>query len=167
MNILVYLSFISQGFCSRTCSVAEHAMSSLYDNLRIPLSWKWRRVALVRTNVSEEPIDTIIRVTRIGELQTKLRISSKRSMLRFLSPWWWGRYVPPKRGFLTIVTQCHIPEDGVLSRRRENLIPYIRYLFSKKRFIFFLSLLYILRRGPISQSFHFLYNKYEHLNADF
>jgi hypothetical protein len=40
-----------------------------------------RRVALVRTDVSEECIDSIIRVTRIKELAT-LAVSSNRSTLR-------------------------------------------------------------------------------------
>jgi hypothetical protein len=34
-----------------------------------------RRVALVRTDVSEERIASIIKVTRIGELGTMLRVS--------------------------------------------------------------------------------------------
>jgi hypothetical protein len=75
------------------------------------------RVALVRTYVSEECSATIIRVTRIGELGTTLAVTSNRLTLRrntflhfvlltlflarrFLSPWWWRRYVPPKRRFL-------------------------------------------------------------------
>jgi hypothetical protein len=35
-----------------------------------------RRVALVRTNVSEELVASIIRVTRIGELGTTLGVTS-------------------------------------------------------------------------------------------
>jgi hypothetical protein len=41
-----------------------------------------RRVALVRTNVSEERIASIIRVTRIGELGTMLTVTSNQSTLR-------------------------------------------------------------------------------------
>jgi hypothetical protein len=37
-----------------------------------------RRVALVRTDVSEEPSASIIRVTRIGELGTTLAATSNR-----------------------------------------------------------------------------------------
>jgi hypothetical protein len=40
-----------------------------------------RRMALVRTNVSEELSTSIIRVTRIGELGT-LAVTSNRRMLR-------------------------------------------------------------------------------------
>jgi hypothetical protein len=38
-----------------------------------------RRVALVRTDVSEEHIASIIRVTRIGELGTTLAVTRARS----------------------------------------------------------------------------------------
>jgi hypothetical protein len=41
-----------------------------------------RRVALVRTDVLEEIIASIIRVTRIGELGTILAVISNRSTLR-------------------------------------------------------------------------------------
>jgi hypothetical protein len=41
-----------------------------------------RRVAPVRTNVSEEYIASIIRVTRISELGTMLAVTSSRSTLR-------------------------------------------------------------------------------------
>jgi hypothetical protein len=37
-----------------------------------------RRVALVRTDVSEHPSASIIRVTRIGELGITLAVTSKR-----------------------------------------------------------------------------------------
>jgi hypothetical protein len=38
-----------------------------------------RRVAIVRTDVSEEPSASFIRVTRIGELEIPLGISSQRA----------------------------------------------------------------------------------------
>jgi hypothetical protein len=41
-----------------------------------------RRVALVRTDVSQELSASIIRVTRIGELGTTLVVTSNRLMLR-------------------------------------------------------------------------------------
>jgi hypothetical protein len=40
------------------------------------------RVALVRTDISEERITSIIRVTRIGEVRTTLAVTSNRSTLR-------------------------------------------------------------------------------------
>jgi hypothetical protein len=41
-----------------------------------------RRVALVTTDVSEEPSASFIRVTRIGELGTTLAVTSNRRTLR-------------------------------------------------------------------------------------
>jgi hypothetical protein len=65
-----------------------------------------RRVALVRTDISEELSASIIRVTRIGELGTTL-----------------------KNGVFWVVTpcgSCKNPEDTILhSHRRENLKSYI------------------------------------------
>jgi ABC-type tungstate transport system substrate-binding protein len=43
-----------------------------------------RRVALVRTDVSEELSASIIRVTRIGELGTTLAVTSNRRSVRRL-----------------------------------------------------------------------------------
>jgi hypothetical protein len=43
-----------------------------------------RRVALVRTDVSEEPSASFIKVTRIGELGTTLAVTSNRRTLVFL-----------------------------------------------------------------------------------
>jgi hypothetical protein len=40
------------------------------------------RVALVRTDVLEEPSTSFIRVTRIDELETTLAVTSNRRMLR-------------------------------------------------------------------------------------
>jgi hypothetical protein len=41
-----------------------------------------RRVALVRTDISEELSATFIRVTKIGELGTTLAVTSNRPTLR-------------------------------------------------------------------------------------
>jgi hypothetical protein len=60
-----------------------------------------RRVALVRTDVSEEHIASFNRVTRIGELGTTLVVTSNGRTLR------------------------NIPEDILHSHRRENLKSYI------------------------------------------
>jgi hypothetical protein len=43
-----------------------------------------RHVALVRTDVSEEPSASFIRVTRIGELGTMLAVTSNRHTLHAL-----------------------------------------------------------------------------------
>jgi hypothetical protein len=44
-----------------------------------------RRVALVRTDVSEELSASFIRVTRISELETTLAVTSNRRTLRSVS----------------------------------------------------------------------------------
>jgi hypothetical protein len=47
-----------------------------------------RRVALVRTDVSEEPGSSSIRVTRIGELgTTQAATSNRRTLRRIARPW--------------------------------------------------------------------------------
>jgi hypothetical protein len=48
---------------------------------RMPSSEILRRVALLRTDVSEERIASFMKVTRIGELRTVLAVSSNRSTL--------------------------------------------------------------------------------------
>jgi hypothetical protein len=64
-----------------------------------------RRVALVRTDISEALSASIIRVTRIGEIGTTLAVTS----------------------VLTRATRRNIPEDAILhSHRRENLKSYIK-----------------------------------------
>jgi hypothetical protein len=47
----------------------------------MPSSGMLRRVVLVRTDVSEERIVSIIRLARTGELGTKLAVTSNRSKL--------------------------------------------------------------------------------------
>jgi DNA-binding TFAR19-related protein (PDSD5 family) len=44
--------------------------------------WELRRVALVRTDVSEKPSASLIRVTRIGELRTTIAVTINRRTLR-------------------------------------------------------------------------------------
>jgi DNA-binding TFAR19-related protein (PDSD5 family) len=47
------------------------------------------RVALVRTDVSEELSDSFIRMTRIGELRKTLAITSNRRTLQRISKSWY------------------------------------------------------------------------------
>jgi hypothetical protein len=76
----------------------------------MPSSGMLCHVAHVRTDISEECITSIIRVTRIGELGIMLVVTSNQSTLwrnkmysiacQFLLLWWWRWYVPPKSRFL-------------------------------------------------------------------
>jgi hypothetical protein len=65
-----------------------------------------RRVALVRTDVSEEPGASFIKVTKIGDLGTTQAATSNRRTLRRI----------------TRATRRNKPEHTILhSHRRENL----------------------------------------------
>jgi hypothetical protein len=96
----------------------------------MPSSGLLRCVAIVRNDVSEEPSDSIIRVTRIGEIVTTLAVTSN------------GRTLPRNTtlslsilvtlmmealcyfvtSIFTGATRHHIPEDDILhSHRQENL----------------------------------------------
>jgi hypothetical protein len=88
-----------------------------------------RRVALVRTDVSEEPGASFIRVTKIGELGTTQAATSNRRMLRrntsqlvlFLV----HQFLRSVRRLLVAATRRNNPEDTILhSHRRENLKSY-------------------------------------------
>jgi hypothetical protein len=71
-----------------------------------------RRVALVRTDVSEEPSGSFIRVTRFGELGTTLAATSCEEILGISMK---GALVSSETSVLTRATRRNIPEDTILN----------------------------------------------------
>jgi hypothetical protein len=86
-----------------------------------------RRVALVRTDVSEEHRSSFIRVTRIGELGTTLAVTRNRRSLRGILVTLMKEAVSSSQtSVLTRAMRRNIPEDATLHiHRRENRKSYI------------------------------------------
>jgi hypothetical protein len=91
-----------------------------------------RRVALVRTDVSEEPGASFIRVTKIGELgTTQAATSNRRTLRRNFVTLMKDSPGSSETSVLTRATRRSNSEDTILhSHRRENLKSYTGYFFS-------------------------------------
>jgi hypothetical protein len=82
----------------------------LYEG-RMASSGMLRRVALVRTDVSEKLSASFIRVTRIGELETTLAVTSNRRTLLMEA------LNSSETSVLTRATQRNNPEDTILQEQ--------------------------------------------------
>jgi hypothetical protein len=96
-----------------------------YSLLRMTSSGMLCRVALVRTDVSEELSAFFIRVTRIGELGPTLAVTSIVPSSPILVTLMKEALSFPETSVLTRAARHNISEDAILhSHRRENLKSY-------------------------------------------
>jgi hypothetical protein len=112
----------------RWCTWKQTVLHNHILYWRMASSGLLRRVALVRTDVSEEPGVSLIRVTKIGELGTTQAATSNRRTLRRN---WWRRQVPPKCRFLQEphgVTTQKTPFFIVTAVKTSNLTYSILFL---------------------------------------
>jgi hypothetical protein len=110
-----------------------------------------RRMALVKTDVSQELSAAFIRVTTIGELERTLAVTSNRALRLLVT----AIVVPSSPIVVTLMKEAlrscetsvlrvirrNIPEDTILHRhRRENLKSYVSDIYPKRLGRFYLGL---------------------------
>jgi hypothetical protein len=86
-TFIVWCSKGHRNICFKTWSSCVFCEVRTIIVRRMPSSGTLRRVALLRTDFSEEPSASIIRVKRICELRTTLAVTSNRRTLRRNTEW--------------------------------------------------------------------------------
>jgi hypothetical protein len=101
------------------------AIYKILQILRMASSGMLRRVALVRTDVSEERSASFISVTRIGDVRRLLVTASVVNISQILDSLMKEELSSSETSVLTRATLRNIPEAAILhSHRRENLKSY-------------------------------------------
>jgi hypothetical protein len=121
----------AEDFLSMLACPADYALCNyceiLVSQWRMASSGMLRRVALVRTDVSEELSASFIRATRIGELGTMLAVTRNWRTLRRNTNVTLMKEArsSSETSVLTRATRRNIQEDAILhSHRRESLKSY-------------------------------------------